>query len=151
VEQWEGGLRRWPQRVTIAASCDEGDNDKDASNSDEELIAIAERDFKRQARQSADHLEKLLDATYPNHTYRIRHKLKECTMVKNYMTTWTFGRSKKPEGDWMGKAAAPFPEGKVAMSSYCRLPPPPIESRCKLKLINQAINIVCTTVLEYLC
>jgi hypothetical protein len=97
----------------ITTSCDEGDNDKDASNSDEELIAIAERDFKRQARQSADHLEKLLDATYPNHTYRIRHKLKECTMVKNYKTTRTFRRSKKPEGDWTGKAAAPFPEGKA--------------------------------------
>jgi hypothetical protein len=31
----------------VTTNCDEGDNDKDVGNSDEELIAIAERDVKR--------------------------------------------------------------------------------------------------------
>jgi hypothetical protein len=30
-----------------------------------------------------DDFEKLLKATYPNHAYPIRHKLNECTMLKN--------------------------------------------------------------------
>jgi hypothetical protein len=30
----------------VTTSCDEGDNDKDVGDSDEELIAAAERDFK---------------------------------------------------------------------------------------------------------
>jgi hypothetical protein len=33
----------------VTASCDEGDNDKDAGDSNKELIAAAERDFKHQA------------------------------------------------------------------------------------------------------
>jgi hypothetical protein len=67
---------------------------------------------------TADHFEKLLEATCPNHTYPIRHKLKECTMMKNYMSKGTFARGKKPKGDSMGKAAAPFPEEKAVMSIY---------------------------------
>jgi hypothetical protein len=33
-------------------------------------------------------------------------------MVKNYMSTRTFARGKKPEDDSMGKAATPFLEEK---------------------------------------
>jgi hypothetical protein len=87
------GLKRQPQRVMVATSGDKGDNDKDTGNSDEEHIPVVERDFKCQARQPVDHFEKLLEATCPNHTCHVRHKLKECTMMKNYMTSRTFARS----------------------------------------------------------
>jgi hypothetical protein len=40
------GPKQWPQGVTVATSNDECDNDKDTGDSDEELIAAAERDFK---------------------------------------------------------------------------------------------------------
>jgi hypothetical protein len=109
----------------ITTSCDEGDNDKEANNSDEELIAVAEHDFKRQARQPTDHFEKLLEVTCPNHAYPIWHKLKECTMMKNYMTTGTFAKGKKPEGGPVGKAATPFPEEKAVMLIYSGPTPPP--------------------------
>jgi hypothetical protein len=132
----------------VTTSYNTDDNDTDVGDSDEELIVAAEYDFKRQARQHADHFEKLLKATYPNHTYPIRHKLKECTMMNNYMTTGTFARGKKPEGDLMGKAAAPFPKEKAVMSIYDG--PTPHESQCKLNLVGRAINIVSLVVLEYL-
>jgi hypothetical protein len=106
----------------VATICDEGDNDKDAGDSDEELV-IAKPNFKRQAQKPADHLEKLLKATYPNHTYPVRYKLKEYTMMKNYMTMGTFARDKKPKGDSTGKAAAPFPEEKAIMLIYGGLAP----------------------------
>jgi hypothetical protein len=73
---------------------------------DEELIAAAERDSKRQALQPTDHFEKLLKATCSNHTYPVRHKLKECTMMKNYMTTGIFIKVKRPKG------CRPFPRGE---------------------------------------
>jgi hypothetical protein len=66
-----------PPRVEITASCDEDNNDKGAGDSDEELIAAAERDFKHQARKPVDHFEKLLEAMCPNYMYPVRHKLKE--------------------------------------------------------------------------
>jgi hypothetical protein len=112
------GPRWWPHRVTVATSCDEGINDK-------ELMATAEHDIKRQTWLPADHFEKLLKATCPNHMYPIKHKLKECTMMKNYMTTGTFARSNKPEGDSTGKVATPFPEENAVMSICGRPAPPP--------------------------
>jgi hypothetical protein len=50
--------------------------------------------------------------------YPVRHKLKECTMMKNYMTTRTFAKGKKPEDDSAGKAAAPIPEEKAIKPIY---------------------------------
>jgi hypothetical protein len=40
-------------------------------------------------------------------------------MMKNYMTTGAFAKGKKPEGDSVGKATAPFPKEKAVMSIYC--------------------------------
>jgi hypothetical protein len=109
---------RWrAQQVVVTASCGEDNIGKDVSDSDEELIAADKRDFKHQAWLSVDHLKKLLQATCHNHTYPIKHKLKECTMIKNYMTTGNLARSKNPEGDSTGKAVAP-PEEKAVMSIY---------------------------------
>jgi hypothetical protein len=71
------GGRGAPTKAT-----DKGDNEKDAGDSNKEFVAAVEHDFKRQAWQPADHIEKLLEATYPNHMYPVMHKLKECTMIK---------------------------------------------------------------------
>jgi hypothetical protein len=111
-------LKQQPHQVAVTTNCDEGDNSKDVGDSDEELIVIAKRDFKRQVWQPTDHFGKLLEATCPNNTYPIMHKLKKCTMMKNYMTTRTFAKGKSPEGDPTGKAATPFPEEKTVMSIY---------------------------------
>jgi hypothetical protein len=91
------GPKRRPQRVAVTTSCNEGNNDKEVDDSDDELIATAEHDFKHQARQPVDHFKKLLEATCPNHVYLIRHKLKECTMMKNYMTTGLSPRARSPK------------------------------------------------------
>jgi hypothetical protein len=79
----------------------------------------------------------------------VRHKLKECTMMKNYMTTRTFARGKKPEGDLTRKVVAPLPKEKAVMSIYGG--PAPHESYHKLKYTGQAINVVSLAVPEYLC
>jgi hypothetical protein len=108
----------------VTTSCDEGDNDKDTSDSNKELIAAVERNFKRQSWQPIDHFEKLLLATYPNHMYLVRNKLKECTKMKNYMTTGTFARGKKPERDSMGKVATPFSKTRQSCRFMAAYPPP---------------------------
>jgi hypothetical protein len=81
------GSKRQTQRVAVATSYDEGNNDKDIGDSDEELVTTTECDSKAQARKPTDHFKKLLEATCPNHTYPVKHRLKECTMMKNYITT----------------------------------------------------------------
>jgi hypothetical protein len=141
------GPKRWPQCIAVVTSCDRGDNDKEADNSDEELVAAAERNFKLQAWQPVDHFEKLLEATYPTHAYPTWHKLKECTMMKNYKTTGAFAKGKNPEGDSTGKAAAPSPKKRRSCRSTAPLPH---ESRHKIKLTSWAVNAASPATLEYL-
>jgi hypothetical protein len=107
------GPKRCPQWVTVATSCNDDD-------SNEEHIAAVEHDFKHQALQPADHSKKLLEVTSPKHAYPIRHKLKECSMIKNYMTTGALTKGRKSEGDPGGKTIAPFPEDEAVMSIYNR-------------------------------
>jgi hypothetical protein len=61
-------------------------------------------------------------------------------MMKNYMTTGTFARGKKLEGDSMGKVVTPFPKENAVMSIYGG--PAPHESWRKLKLTSRAVNAI---------
>jgi hypothetical protein len=107
----------------VTTSYDEGDSNKDTSNSDKELVTASA-------------------------TFTRGKKLKECTMMKNYKTMGTFTRGKKLKGDPTGKAATPFREEKVVMSIYGG--PARHESQRKLKLTDRAINVVSVVVPEYL-
>jgi hypothetical protein len=110
-------------------------------------IVVTECNFMCLAPQPTNHFEKLLEETCPNHTYPVRHQLNECSMMKNYMTTWALAKGKKPEGDLGGKAATPFPKEEAVMSIYSG--PIPHESQHKLKLMSRAVNVVSPTTLEY--
>jgi hypothetical protein len=54
--------------------------------SDKEFVALAECDFKRRTRSPKDHFEKVLKAACPHHPYRIKHKLRDCPMMKRFMS-----------------------------------------------------------------
>jgi hypothetical protein len=88
----------------------------------------------------ADHFKKLLKATCPNHTYPVKHKLKECTVMKNYMTMRNQARNKKPEGDSTVKAAAPFLEEKAVLSIYGGLAPPRVTPQTQAHLLGSQLR-----------
>jgi hypothetical protein len=69
-------------------------------------------------------------------------------MRKNYMTTGTFTRGKKPKGDLEGKTSTPHPEEEVVMSIYNG--PVPHESHPKLKLMSRVISAIILATLGYL-
>jgi hypothetical protein len=62
-----------PQWVTITTSYDDDDN-KEVDGFEKEHVVVTECDFKREVRQPNGHFKKLLEATYPNHAYPIKHK-----------------------------------------------------------------------------
>jgi hypothetical protein len=67
------------------------------------------RNVKCQARPPTDHFLRLLKEAYPNRAYPIKHKLKDCVMMKNFMTSGSLTRDKEPEEDPGGRGATPFP------------------------------------------
>jgi hypothetical protein len=68
----------------------------------------AELDFKCLTQAPKDHFEKLFKVTCSHHSYTIKHKLKDCTMMKNFTTSGAFSKGWKPGGDPGGKSAAPI-------------------------------------------
>jgi hypothetical protein len=139
--------QKWrPQQVTVRTSCN--DDDKEADRSNEEYVASAERDFKHQVRWPNEHFTKLLEVAYPNHEYPMKHKLKECTMMKNFLTSGALSMGKKPEGDQGKRGMTPFPREEVVMSIYSG--PVTHESRRKVKLMSWEVNTMSPATPEYL-
>jgi hypothetical protein len=73
---------------------------------------------KRQARPPTDHFGKLLEETCPNHAYPIKHKLRDCGMMNNFLASGSRVRGMEVdevpnEGDTM-----PFPGEDVVMVIY---------------------------------
>jgi hypothetical protein len=60
---------------------------KKIENSDEEFIASTQRDFKWCTRPPKDHFEKILGSTCPQHPYPVKHKLRDCTMMRRFMSS----------------------------------------------------------------
>jgi hypothetical protein len=79
---------------------------------------VIEHDFKHQVWQPKDHFEKLLKVACPNHTYPVKHKHKDCTMMKKFMTSGVLSRSKKAERDLCGKGVTSVLEKAVVMTIY---------------------------------
>jgi hypothetical protein len=84
-------------------------------------VAATECNFKRQTRQPKDHFEKLLEAACLHHSYSVKHKLKDCTLMKKFVTLGAFSKDRKLGGDPGGKSAAPIP-GKAEVMTIFDLP-----------------------------
>jgi hypothetical protein len=84
-------------------------DDEKAGNSGQEYVAATECNFKHQALQSKDHFEKLLEETCQNNLYPVKHKLKDCTMMKKFMTSGFSPKAGSPWGTWAGRTRHPFP------------------------------------------
>jgi hypothetical protein len=79
-----------------------------------------ERNFKWQTRLPNDHFKILLEATCPHNSYPIKHKLKDCTLMKMFMMSGAFSKDRKPEEDLGGKSAAPIPLEAAVMTIFDR-------------------------------
>jgi hypothetical protein len=73
------------------SSCFKKKKKNDKCHRDDNLVAIVERKASRpkgnttKPGPSEDHFEKLLDAPCPHHELPIKHSLKDCRLIKNYV------------------------------------------------------------------
>jgi hypothetical protein len=65
-----------------------------------------------------DHLKRLLEEACPNHSYPVRHKLRDCSMMRSLMTsgslTWGAELNEWPDGS----KTTPFPHENTVMTVY---------------------------------
>jgi hypothetical protein len=88
----KGGKKRCnqhPQGPTTMTDHDDGNYGKAGGSGAGRVTTTAHGD-KRQTRPPTDHFKRLLEVACPNHTYPIRHKLKDCDMMKSFKISGSF-------------------------------------------------------------
>jgi hypothetical protein len=91
----KGGKKRCKQchQETATVTDNDGGTDKQAGGSGGVRFTAATGSSKRQAHPPIDHFKKLLKETCPNYAYPVKHKLRDCNMMKTFMTTGSPHRS----------------------------------------------------------
>jgi hypothetical protein len=86
-EGTQGGRKRHKQGLQEASTIDDDGNGKRVDGSDVVHVMAAVGSGKHQARPPTDHLEKLLERPCTNHAYLIKHKLRDYTVMNNFMAS----------------------------------------------------------------
>jgi hypothetical protein len=85
--------------------------------------SLAMHSDKYQARPPTDNFKRLLEEACPNHAYPIRHKLKDCDMMKSFMISGSLTRGTELDEDPGGSDRMPFPREDAVMIVYGGCPP----------------------------
>jgi hypothetical protein len=86
----EGDKKRCKQCLQGAVTTtghDDGNN-VEASGFAVRCTTTSAHNKKHQARPPMNHFKRLLMEACPNHAYPIRHNIKDCDMMRSFMTLW---------------------------------------------------------------
>jgi hypothetical protein len=115
-----GGKRRSKQRLQEVATMtghDDG-NDGEAGGFDVRHNSTTTCSDKCQTRPPTGYFKRFLEEAYPNHVYPVRHKLKDCSMMRSFTTlaslTWGAELDEGPDGS----DTTPFPGENAVLMVY---------------------------------
>jgi hypothetical protein len=100
------------------------DNDGKAGGFGVGCVTTVMHNEKRQARSPIYHFKRLLEEACPNHTYPIRHKLKDYDMMKSFMISRSLTWGTELDEDSGRSDMIPFPGEDAVMMVYGGRPPP---------------------------
>jgi hypothetical protein len=112
MEGAKGGKKRHKQhhQETTITTNGNGGISKQVGSSGVVRVTAATGSSKRQARPPTDHFEKLLKETCLNHTNPVKHKLRDCSIMKSFMTSGSLPEAWKLMRSPMRATQHPFPE-----------------------------------------
>jgi hypothetical protein len=86
-------------------------------------ISTAARNNKRLARLPTDHFTRLLEEACPNRAYSVRHKLKDYSMMRSFMTLGSLTYCAELDERSDVSDTMPFPVVNTIMTVYRGRPP----------------------------
>jgi hypothetical protein len=98
-------------------SHDDGNNRESGGSGMRHTSTVASSD-KCEARPPTDHFKRLLEEACPNNAYPVRHKLKDCGMMRSFMISrsLSWGAELKKGSD--GSDTMPFPGENAVLMFY---------------------------------
>jgi hypothetical protein len=85
TEGTKAGKKRHKQHCQEATTDNDGSINERAGGSSTEHTAAAASNSRHQAQPTKGHFEKLLEETFPYHAYTIKHKLRDCSLMKSFI------------------------------------------------------------------
>jgi hypothetical protein len=116
----EGGKKRHKQPLQGTTT---DSNDGKAGDSGMRRTPTAARNDKHWERSPTNHFKRLLKEAYPNHTYPVRHKLKDCSMIRSFMTSGALTWGAKLNKGLDESNTTSFLEENAIMMVYGGCPP----------------------------
>jgi hypothetical protein len=123
-------------------------------------VAVTVGSSKHQAQPPTYQFEKLLEETCPNHAYPIKHKLKYCVMMKNFMAIGSLTQGMEVDEVPDDGGVTPFPGEDVIMTIYNRNPslgvrhvPDPsagTSTRCGWGIGTRGCKVICFPISVYI-
>jgi hypothetical protein len=101
----------------ITTDHDDG-NDREMGGSSVRHISTTARSNKRQVRPPTKQIKRLLEEAYPNHINPIRHKLKDCSTMRSFMTSGSLTWGVDLDEGLDRSDTMPFPEENTVMLVY---------------------------------
>jgi hypothetical protein len=77
---------------------------------------------KHQARLPTNHFERLLEEACPNHAYAVKHKLRDCSLMKNFMATGSLSWGMEVNEAPIKDDVMPFPGEDAVLMIFRRQP-----------------------------
>jgi hypothetical protein len=83
----KGGSKRCKQHLQGTTSTHDNGRDWEVGGFGVRCISTDVHSSKNPVRPPTDHFKRLLEKSCPNHAYPIRHKLKDYSMMRSFMTS----------------------------------------------------------------
>jgi hypothetical protein len=112
----KGSKKRHKQRLQGVATMI--GNDGEAGGSDMRCSSTVTHSDKCQARPPMDHFKRHMDETCPNHAYPVRHKLKECVMMRSFITSGSLTWGAELDEGSDGSNTTHFPRENAVLTVY---------------------------------
>jgi hypothetical protein len=96
----------------------DNNNDREVDRSGVRCISTTVHSDKRQVRLPTYHFKRLLEEACPNHAYPVRHKLKDCGMMRSFMTSGSLTWGAKLGEDPGESDTTPFPRENIVKAVY---------------------------------
>jgi hypothetical protein len=116
--------KRHKQCHQEATTDDNGGINEQAGNASVEHATTVVGNSKHQARPPTDHFQKLLEQSCPNHTYAVKHKLWDYSLIKSFMAAGSLPRGTKVVEALIEDDVTPFPREDAVMMVFGRSSPP---------------------------
>jgi hypothetical protein len=139
----KGSKKRRQQHRHVAVTTIGGDGgiNKQAGSSGVVRTTAIMSSGKRQVRLPTDHFERLLEETCLNHAYPIKHKLRDCGVMKNIMAPRSLARGMEVDDVPDEGSMTPLPGEDAVMTIYDERPS---SAMCRVSILSLGTPARCS-------